>query len=197
MQAERTQATGRIVAASIEAFEAECFEQDAAPPLGALVVTLDGGPAIYAAVAAISTAGLDPSRPLVPHGSADEDLETVLARNPHLPLLLRTSFNARILAHQDAEQIEHRSPDAPPRLFARVRVCDDTEQQRFVSGMDFLEPLLAAGEGGDDVAAAFLRRAGRSRVDRAAFLLEAGRALVPLLSGEPERLTAILRSIRP
>src|SRR6266487_1380067 len=94
-----TRATGRIVAATVEDFEAECFQQDGAPPLGALVVTLDGEPAVFAAVAEITTAGLDPSRPLVPHGSPDEDLETVLSRNPHLPLLLRTSFSARIIAH--------------------------------------------------------------------------------------------------
>jgi hypothetical protein len=191
------EAAGRIVAASIEEYEAECFDQNGAPPLGTLMVTVDGEPAVYAAVASISTEGIDPSRPLVPHGAADEDLETVLSRNPHLPLLLRTSFTARVIASGDTGALYHRLPDVPPPLFARVRACADEETGHFVAGLAFLEPLLAGANGEDEVVTAFLRRVSRSQRDASRFLVEAGRRLVPLLSREPDRLTAILRSIRP
>lgn len=194
------QATGRIVAATIEGFEAECFDQGTTPPMGCLVVAVDGLPIVYAVVTSIATIGMDPSRPLIPHGDAGEDLESVLARNPHLPLLLRTSFDARILAfdgHESDEPIRYRLPDSPPRLFARVRACSDPERERFVDGLQFLEPLVTACENNDDVVAAFLRQSSRAKPNPAAFLLDAGRALVPLLSSDPERLTAILRRIRP
>jgi hypothetical protein len=190
-------AVGRIVAATIEEIEVECFAQEAAPPLGALVVTMDGEPAIFGAVAAITTAGVDASRPLVPHGDAGEDLESVLARNPHLPLLLRTSFSTRILASVRSARVKYGPPDSPPSLFGRVRVCDQVEVRQFVSDATFLQPLLAAADPGDDLPTAFLRLASRSDHEATDFLVRAGRAMVPLLGGDPGRLTSILRRIRP
>jgi hypothetical protein len=194
MQALGSEGVGRIVEATIQDLVAECLPQCQAPPLGALLVTVDGEHPVYAAVTGITTAGIDPSRPVIPHGGADEDLDTVLSRNPHLPMLLRTSFSALILAHHGSGGIRHYLPDAPPPLFARIRACDIEEQALFVGGLEFVEPLLGAG---DDAAAAFIRRASRSGPNAAGFLLETGRRLVPLLSGDPERLTSLLRRIRP
>lgn len=197
METASSQAIGRIVAASIEAFEAECLGGSTQPPLGSLLVTLDGEPTIYASVTAIETAGIDPSRPVVPHGSADEDLQTVLRRNPHLPMLLRSSFSAAIIAHASNDGVRYSPPDLPPPLLARVRVCDVDEQRSFAESLDCLEPLLRAGESSDDTLVAFLRRASRAQGSPRSFLLAAGRRLVPLLSGEPARFAAILRRLQP
>ncbi len=189
-------AVGRIVESTLEAFEAECLEGCVPPPLGALLATLDGEPTVYAAVTSIHTAGIDPSRPVVPHGGPDEDLETVLLRNPHLPLLLRVSFEAAIIGYADAASTHHRLPAAPPPLLARVNICDADDTARFTEGFAFLEPLTGTGSEHDEMVAAFLRRAADAAGDRQSFLLAAGRRLVPLLSPEPERLVAILRRIR-
>jgi hypothetical protein len=189
-------AAGRIVAADMDAFDAECFAEAATPAAGALVRTIDG-PVVYAAVTSIETTGLDPSRPLVPHGDATDDLNAVLAANPHLPMLLHTSFRGQILAFKDEERTRYALPERPPSLWARVKVCEVDELRAFTENMDFLEPLLAAGAGEDEVVAAFLRQSSRCRPRSSAFLVEAGRALVPLLGREPDRLTAILRRIRP
>jgi hypothetical protein len=189
-------AIGRIVAAGVDEFDAECFSQASSPSAGTLVRTIDG-PVVYAAVLSVETAGVDPSRPLVPHGGVNDDLDTLLAANPHLPLLLRTRFRGRSVGRKDEYWIHHGLPERPPPLFARVKFCDASELRDFVAGMDFLEPLLVAMEGEDEVVAAFLRQSSRSQPHAAVFLLEAGRALVPLLSREPDRLTAILRRIRP
>jgi hypothetical protein len=189
-------AAGRIVAAGIDAFDAECFPQSASPVAGALVRTVDG-PVVYAVVTSIETSGLDPSRPLVPHGDAADDLDAVLAANPHLPLLLHTSFHGRIVAFEDGGATHYALPERPPSLWARVKVCDVVELQQFTESMEFLEPLVTAASGEDDVVAAFLRQCSRAHPRSTAFLVDAGRALVPLLSREPDRLTAILRRIRP
>lgn len=190
-------AVGRIVAASLNEISVECFRLDGAPPLGALVAVAEGGPALYAVVSSVITEGIDPSRPVAPHGGAEEDLDTVLNRNPHLPVLLRTSFSAVIAGHEQDGQIRYYLPDTPPRLISRVRLCDTAEQSRFAGGLDVLEPLLASGALADDVVAAFLRRVSLIQPDRRAFLLEAGRALVPLLVTAPDRLIAIIRRIEP
>jgi hypothetical protein len=189
-------AVGRVVASGVEEFDCECFANASAPAAGALVRTIDG-PDVYAVVTSIETAGLDPSRPLVPHGSVEDDLETVLAANPHLPLLLHTTFHGRILGYREGRRISYGLPQRPPSLFARVNECDNVELRDFVAGLDFIEPLLEASGGEPDIVSAFLRQSSRSQPQAERFLLGAGRALVPLLSREPQRLTSILRRIRP
>lgn len=197
MQTIAVGAVGRIVAASLSGVRVECFELEGAPPLGALVVVAEEQPAVYGVVSSVTTEGVDPSRPVSPHGGADEDLTTVLSRNPHLPVLLRTIFEAVIVGHEEDGSLRHYLPETPPRLIARVRLCDAEEQRRFAETLDFLEPLLQSGALADDVVAAFIRRASLAQSERYRFLLAAGRTLVPLLMNEPDRLTAIIRRIRP
>lgn len=194
---ERSQVVGRIVAASLRDFTVECFQRDAPPPLGAAVCVVEGGPPLYAVVHSSVTEGVDPSRPLAPHGDADEDLETVLSRHPHLPVLLRTTFAAAIVAHEREGATCFYLPDLPPRLMARVRLCEADELRRLAAHPEFLAPLLQRGEIGDEVAAAFLRHASAVERDAHQFLVGAGRALVPLLINEPERLAALVRQMQP
>jgi hypothetical protein len=188
---------GRIVTASLQSFEADCFELDSGPALGTLVVTADEPPAIYGVVCSILTQGADPSRPIAPHGLPDEDLATVRSRHPHLPILLRSWFASIVSALELAGSFSYVLPDLPARLLSRVRVCTDEEIGRFVRSLDFLEPLLQRREVDDDVVAALLRRLSATQPDSRAFLLKAGRALVPILAGDSARLAGILRRIRP
>jgi len=197
MQVATSGAVGRIVAASLAELRVECFELEGAPPLGALVAVAEQNPAVYGVVSSVTTEGVDPSRPVSPHGTADEDLGTVLSRNPHLPVLLRTTFTAVVVGFEEGGALRHYLPDTPARLIARIRVCDANDQCRFAESLEFLEPLLQSGSLADDVVAAFIRRTSRAHADPYRFLLDAGRALVPLLMNEPDRLAAIVRRIRP
>lgn len=190
------QAVGRIVASSLRQFTVECFHRDRVPPFGALVGVMERRPLIFGFVAEIVTDGVDPSRPVAPHGAADEDLETVWLRNPHLPILLHTTFDAIIVGHERDGKVYHYLPEAPPQIISRITVCDRAEKQRFAESLDFLA-LLVQGGVRDEVTAAFIRSLGDATPDQHQFLLDAGRALVPMLAGEPERLTALIRSIRP
>lgn len=197
MEVRALAAVGRIVAASLQNFETECFQGEPGPALGTLIMTMDGDPPVYGAVSSIVTQGVDPSRPVAPHGNADEDLPTVLKRHPHLPILLRTTFQSTMLGYDSRGVVHQVLPDVPPPLVARVRACTLDEQCRFVERLDFLERLLTRSDIADEVVAAFLRRAGAAQQDTRGFLLAAARALVPLLGAEPERLAAVVHRIRP
>ena len=189
-------AAGRIVAASLSSFDISCFSAGTAPPLGSLVVTLDAEPPVYGAVAAITTEGVDPSRPIAPHGGADEDLATVLARNPQLSVLLQTTATAVVVGYGPVASVRQTLPELPPPLISRVRLCDLAELTQFVGRFDFLRLLLSAGPLADFVTGAFLARAGAAAADTRGFRMRAGQALVPLLDAEPQRLAAILRELQ-
>lgn len=187
---------GRIVAASLESFETSCFSTEIAPPLGALVVTMDSNPPIYGAVSAVSTQGADPSRPIAPHGGADEDLATVLGRNPQLSILLQTTATSIVVGFGQVSAVRQTMPDLPPPLISRVRLCTGDELRQFVCRLDFLRQLLSSSRLADFVTAAFLLRAARACDDPPGFRLRAGQALVPLLSAEPQRLSRIVHELR-
>jgi hypothetical protein len=197
MVADEMVAAGRIIAASLQSFETCCFTHGLAPPLGSLVVTMDADPPVYGIVAEISTQGADPSRPIAPHGAPDEELAAVLSRNPQLTLLLQTRFTSFIAGHGRGAALRQLPPDLPPPLIARVRTCADDEFRQFVCRLDCLRSLLDGGNAADFVTAAFLLRASRTWPEPDGFLLRAGQALVPLLSAEPQRLSAILRQMQP
>ncbi len=188
---------GRVLESTISRFMCSCHELDCAPPLGALVTVIDGGPPIYGVVADVRTQGIDPGRPLTPRGQPGDDRAAVLAQNPQIPALLHTTFEAVVAGHADARGVRHHLPDAPARMYARVRECDSDESARFFERFDFFGLLLATGPLADEVMSACLRRAAALQPDPRAFLVRAGRGLAGELATEPERLIAILGRVRP
>lgn len=189
---------GRVLEAKISGFRCSCHELDSAPPLGALVAVMDGGPTIYGVVAEVRTQPLDAGRQLAPRGGPGDDRAAVLAQNPQIPALLHTTFDAVVVGYADARaSVRRHLPDGPAPMYARVRTCDAAETARVFERFDFLGLLLAAGPLADEVTAACLRRAAGQQADPRAFLIRAGRALAQELATEPERLTAILSRVRP
>ena len=189
---------GRVLEATIAQFVCSCHELDCAPPLGALVAVMDEAPAIYGVVADVRTQPLDAGRQPAPRGGPADDRATVLAQNPQIPALLHTTFSAIVVGHADRYgDVRRHLPDGPPRMYARVRVCDPHETARFFDRLDFFKLLLAAGPLADEVTAACLRRGAAEQPDPRSFLVRAGRALAQELATDPERLMAILSRVRP
>lgn len=189
---------GRVLQSGISSFRSAAPELDLAPPLGTLVVVLDHARAIYGIVSDIRTEGRDPGRQPSPRGGRDDDRAAVLAQNPQIPMLLQTTFDARVAGfiEQDGEPRRY-LPDAPAQIYARVREADHAEIGRFFEQFDFLPLLLSAGPLGDEVVAAAIRRAAMQRAAARPFLVRAGRALAAELSTDSDRLTTILARIRP
>jgi hypothetical protein len=190
---ESSEIIGQVVAADIAFFTAQSLELHRAPPLGSLVQT--DGP-IYAVVCDARTESVEGRRP-VAHLSGETDLQSFLDANPHLRHLLRTTFDAVVVGHAESATLRHYLPPHPAPIFAPLRLCPQEEVARFSQSLDFLKLLLSAADNSDEVAAACLRLASAAHPDPRAFLVTAGKELARLLANEPQRLTAILRRIRP
>ncbi|MHB8577995.1 MAG: hypothetical protein ACYDCQ_22005 [Dehalococcoidia bacterium] len=188
---------GRVTRSTIDRLWAECFERDAAPPLGELVAVEDAPALTYAVVSASVTEGIDPSRRVTSHGGPNDNLKQVLEEHPHVPALMTTSFEAIVVGHDAGGRIWQYLPPTTAPILARIRACTDVERAEFMQSLDFLKLLLAAGPLADDVVASTLRAAAYGRPDGRAFLVRAGKALTPLLAADPTRLHAILRRLQP
>ncbi len=91
----------------------------------------------------------------------------------------------------------HYLPPRPPRVHSFVYLCEEDEVCRFTQSLDFLPILLGTrAEAVDEIVAACLRQASCAQDDRRAFLVKAGKEIAVLLSGDLNRLNAILRRIR-
>ena len=195
---------GQVVQADIAGFTAG-WPLLQSPPLGGLLKVADGG-TIFAVVHDARTESID-GRPPVARLSGETDLESYLEKHPHIRHLLQTTCEAVVVGHQDGAQARHYLPSAPAPLFAPVRLCSAEETARFSQELDFLKLLLAAPTHADEMTAACLRRAAAAHAtagggsasggDSRAFLVRAGKELARLLGAEPQRLTSILRRVRP
>jgi hypothetical protein len=186
--------TGQVVQADIAGFTAG-WPLLQTPPLGSLLKVKDSG-TIFAVVCNASTESID-NRPPVARLSGEADLESYLEKHPHLRHLLQTTCEAVVVGHQDGDQVRHYLPPSPAPLFAPVRLCSAAETARFRRELDFLKLLLASPTHSDETTAACLRRAAAAHTDGRAFLVRAGKELARLLGTEPQRLTSILRRVRP
>src|SRR5207253_10155572 len=91
-------------------------------------------------------------------------------------------------------------PPIPPPLHYSVYTCSDAEVATFSERLDYLRTLLAAPAAlADELVAASARLAAVARDPAAAeaFLLRVGRELAVLLRDDYDRLTAVLRRLRP
>ncbi|MFQ5879688.1 MAG: hypothetical protein ACE5IZ_05910 [Dehalococcoidia bacterium] len=192
-----TDVLGRVMEASIARLSAECYQLDGAPPLGGLVLVEEPRGDIYAVVCDAQTDSIEPGRRPVAHTPPEADAEAVLADNPQLRLLLRTTFDALVVGYEADGVVRQHLPPAPARIYARVRLCPPPQVRRLTESLHFLKLLLAAGPAADEVTAACLRQAAAVHPDAKAFLVQAGRALLGLVGQDPNHLTAILRSIQP
>jgi len=195
---------GQVVQADIAGFTAG-WPLHQTPPLGSLLKVAEGS-TIFAVVCNARTQSID-GRPPVARLSGETDLESYLEKHPHLRHLLQTTCDAVVVGHQDGDprsadarsgaQVRHYLPSAPAPLFAPVRVCSPEETARFSQNLDFLNLLLASPAHSDEMTAACLRRAAAAHDDARSFLVRAGKELARLLGAEPQRLTSILRRVRP
>jgi len=97
-------------------------------------------------------------------------------------------------------QVYQHLPPQPPATLDEITTCTPAEVIAFTQQFTFLRTILNARDApADELVAGCLRLAARVRPEgeRRAFLLEAGRELARLLSGDPVRLEGILRKIEP
>ena len=188
---------GEVVEASTTAFTGQCYRLYEAPPLGSLVRTGDDS-AIYGIVHGVSTRSMDPSRHPIPRGEAENAEEDVYLNNPQLNRLLHTEFHSLVVGYRSDGHLRRYVAPVPPRIHSFVHRCDSDEIKTFSSSLDFIPIILAAPiEAVDDVIASFLRIASVCHPEPRRFLVDAGRRLAVLLSGELQRLNSLLVRVSP
>ncbi len=188
-----------VIETSSTGFTAQCYELNAAPPLGSLVKTSVEGMSIYAVVAHVSTTSLEPGRKPVARGKDEATEEDIFKANPQLEKLLRCEVEAVIVGHQIDGEIRHYLPPRPARLHGFVYACYDSEVRDFSKKTGFVTLLLSAqgGVSPEEMTAAALRQMSASYEgeERRKFLLTAGKALAQLLSADYNRLKTILERL--
>jgi hypothetical protein len=179
---------------------------------------------LYAVVSETRTASLEAGGRPIARGHEDVVDAAIYHENPDLEHVLRTEFKALLVgfrsapatpawAESDGQPTKARPmpgsrdggifqhlPPLPPPLHYSVYACTPAEIVAFTERLDFLRTLLAAPPGlADELAAATARAAAAAHGGRGgdAFLLRVGRELAVLLRDDYDRLTAVLRRLRP
>ena len=193
-----TQRVGEVIEASTTEFVAQCYELYQLPPLGSLVKTREESVELYGVVYHAATTSLEPGRRPIARGKDEDSEEAIYQSNPQLTKLLKSEFSALVVGHRENEKLYHYLPPKPARIHSFVYQCQPDEVKEFGQSFDFLNILLNTHltVSADELIAACLRQMSRVHEDRHAFLVPAGKELAILLSGELNRLKAILGRFR-
>ncbi len=195
---EKTQRVGEVTEAATTGFTAQCYQLYELPPLGSLVKTQNDGLCIYGIVCNAVTAGIEPGRRPIARGKDETEQEAVYKSSPQLEKLLRSEFEVLAVGHKDGESICQYLPPNPARIHSFVYLCSDDEVKEFGQSLGFINILLnaAISTPHEELIAACLRWMSRVQPDSHAFLVNAGKQLATLLSGDYNRLRAVLERIK-
>ena len=124
---------GEVIESSTTDVLAQACQLDAAPALGSFVRVSggDGGPSVYAVVAHVQTAGIDPGARAVMRGHGEVRDDMIYRENPDLPLVLRTTFRCALVGFEADASVCQLLPPTPPRLHYSVYVATAAEVRRF------------------------------------------------------------------
>jgi hypothetical protein len=195
---------GEIISSNTVSFIAQCIRNDnenltlpQAPYFGSFV-RAEGeeiGFDILAVVYEISSGSIDSV-----HRPTAMNLSRVELRNqqPQIFDLLKTDFSAIVIGYLQNDKIYQFIPPHPPQIHDFVYSCNSREVQQITQKMEFLRTLLNFGTGlSEELVAASIRFAYLSRGRDRDFLIEVGRELSNLLKDNFDKLSAILRRIKP
>jgi hypothetical protein len=196
---------GEVIESTSTGFTAGAYELLAAPPFGALVRAQSRAEdtSVYGLVYDIRTGSKEPGGRALVRGRTYSGRELyddeIYQEHPDLAEVLQTEFSAITVGFTQGGRIfQYLSPQPPPVHYS-VYECPDDELARFSEHSDFFRTLLFAYQiPSDELLAATIRLAARARVGgERDYLVLAGREVASLLKDDYDRLTAILRRIRP
>jgi hypothetical protein len=188
---------GEVIEADIQGFTAQCHRLGEPPALGTLVTATDGEIQLYGVVFNAMTGSIDPGRRSMALGVGEEAEEAVYRAHPELEQLLRTDFQALVVACRMGGIVRQRLPPRPARIHAFVYTAPADEVRGVTAGLLFLPYLVNASVATrDDALAACLRSAAQAHADPASFLLQAGKELATLLGRDLPRLNVLLRLLK-
>ncbi len=196
---------GEIIEASTTSFTAGAYELLEAPPFGALVRAQSRAEsmAVYGLVYEIRTGSKELGGRALVRGRTYSGRELydaeIYHEHPDLAEVLQTEFSAITVGFIEDGQIHQYLPPHPPPVHYSVYPCAGEELVHFSESSDFFRTLMYASQiPSDELLAAAIRAAARARSGKERdYLVRAGREVASLLKDDYDRLTAILRRIRP
>jgi hypothetical protein len=196
---------GEVIESTTTGFTSGAYELLAAPPFGALVraQARAEGMSVYGLVYDIRTGSKEPGGRALVRGRTYSGRELyddeIYQEHPDLAEVLQTEFSAITVGFAQGGRIYQYLPPQPPPVHYSVYECPDDELAHFSERTDFFRTLLFAYQiPSDELLAAIIRSAARARAGAERdYLVHAGREVASLLKDDYDRLTAILRRIRP
>lgn len=195
---------GEVIESSTTSFTAGAYALLEAPPFGSLVRAQSRveGQAVYGLVYEIRTGSKEPGGRAAMRGRSysGRDLydDEIYQEHPDLAEVLQTEFSAITVGYVEDERIYQYLPPQPPPVHYSVYECAMLELADFSAETNFFRTVLFAFQiPSDELLCAAIRNAARAHSDHRAYLVRAGREVASLLKDDYDRLTAILRRIRP
>ena len=198
---------GEVIESTTTSFTAGAYELLAAPPFGALVraQARAEGMAVYGLIYDIRTGSKEPGGRALVRGRTYSVRELydaeIYHEHPDLAEVLQTEFSAITVGFREGGRVRQYLPPQPPPVHYSVYECTDEELIGFSAATDFFRTLLFAYQiPSDELLAAVIRASAQARAASGGerdYLVYAGREVASLLKDDYDRLTAILRRIRP
>ncbi len=191
---------GEILESSTTEYTVGCHQLFQAPAFGSLLRARTRDPErwVYGLVYNVVTGSEPPGGSAVILGHDGLRDERIYEEHPELQEMMRTRLSALIVGFAQGQEVRQYLPPQPPPLHYSVYPCDDAQVAAFTQEMGYFRTVLSAKTlPADELLAANIRLAAAARGDSADFAVRAGRELARLLTEEYDRLTAILRRIRP
>jgi hypothetical protein len=198
---------GEVIESTTTSFTAGAYELLAAPPFGALVraQARAEGMAVYGLIYDIRTGSKEPGGRALVRGRTYSGRELydaeIYHEHPDLAEVLQTEFSAITVGFSEGGRVRQYLPPQPPPVHYSVYECTDEELIGFSAATDFFRTLLFAYQiPSDELLAAVIRASAQARAASGGerdYLVYAGREVASLLKDDYDRLTAILRRIRP
>ena len=196
---------GEVIESTTTGFTSGAYELLQAPPFGALVRAQARAEdmAVYGLVYDIRTGSKEPGGRALVRGRTYSGRELydaeIYHEHPDLAEVLQTEFSAITVGFVQGGRIYQYLPPQPPPVHYSVYECGDDELIGFSEHTDFFRTLLFAYQiPSDELLAAVIRAAARARgAGEREYLVYAGREVASLLKDDYDRLTAILRRVRP
>lgn len=189
---------GRVLRASTRGFTIGCAVMQPELPAFGSFVRADGQrptDALYGLIYDVSVEDDLFVRQFISAGAPEE---VVLDQRENRQVPIEVSVLA--VGCRVAGTIRHCLPAQPPVTLEWLYTCTDEEVVAFTARTEYFRLVLEARDmPADEVLAASLRAAAAARPEpeRETFLVNAGRELTRLLSGDPVRLEGLLRRLHP
>jgi hypothetical protein len=204
LEIPREKKVGEVISSNTVSFIAQCSRNEnqsltlpQSPYFGSFVraVGEEIGFDILAVVYEISSGSIDSvHRPTAMNLSREE----LRNQQPQIFDLLKTDFSAIVIGYIQNDKVYQFIPPHPPQIHDFVFSCSANEVYQITQKMEYLRTLLNSGTSlCEELVAASIRFAYISRGCDRNFLIEVGRELSNLLKDNFDRLSAILRRIKP